>query len=66
VLLTVHCVVFGGVNSLRSRPELHISGVYVECAPARGVVRRGGIVVCCQVAPGCRTAVSVTVMKSSP
>jgi hypothetical protein len=42
VLLTVYCVVFGGVNPLRSGRELHISGVCVECAPVRGAVRRGG------------------------
>jgi hypothetical protein len=41
VLLTVYCVVFGGVNSLWSQPALHISGVCLECALARGALRWG-------------------------
>jgi hypothetical protein len=57
VLLTVHCAACGGVNSLWFRLVLHISGVCLECALARGAIRQGGIFMCCQVAPGCRTAV---------
>jgi hypothetical protein len=40
--MPVHCAAFGGVNSLWFRLVLHISGVCLECALARGAVRRGG------------------------
>jgi hypothetical protein len=62
VLLTVYCIVFGGVNPLRSGPELHISGVCMECVPARGALSQEGIFMCSQVAPGCRTAVQAGVV----
>jgi hypothetical protein len=40
--VAVHCAAYGDVNSLWSRLILHISGVCLECALARGAIRQGG------------------------